>query len=90
MNFFKNYEPVPYNSKSTILECNKCQRQEEEWYNDQPGDRCGCGGRMHRTIKSQNILYTKEDIMIWYQHVKTHTCDESFEYLNKIKKEKQK
>lgn len=33
--------------------------------------------------------FTKEDIMVWYKYVKTHTCQEAFEYLEKKKQKPQ-
>lgn len=43
-------------------------------------------GRWYGRIEGFNAnpaKYTKEDIMTWYKHVKTHTCQEAFEHLDK-------
>lgn len=29
-------------------------------------------------------IYSKKDVMTWYKHVKTHTVEEAFNYLNSL------
>ena len=44
---------IRYNPETTILKCNKCNREQIEWYNDQPGDKCDgpCNGILIRVEK---------------------------------------
>ena len=56
LDLFTNYKTVKYDSKTTILRCDKCCHEEVEWYNDQPGDPCSnyvptCSGKMYRVYK---------------------------------------
>ena len=50
---------VTYHPKNTILRCHKCQYENIEWYNDQPGDEClvdNCNGRYFREFKQEEFL----------------------------------
>jgi hypothetical protein len=35
--------------------------------------------------EAKKVLFTEEDIMKWYGHVKTHTVKEAFEFIKKQK-----
>ena len=43
------------------------------------------GARIGKSLDDKK--FTKEDIMAWYKYVKTHTCEEAFEHLKKIKQQ---
>lgn len=43
------------------------------------------GARKEKSLNDKK--FTKEDIMAWYKYVKTHTCEEAFEHLKKIKQQ---
>lgn len=44
---------IKYDPEKTILQCNKCNEEVIEWYNDQPEDPCpSCDGVLKRIIKT--------------------------------------
>jgi len=43
------------------------------------------GGVYDGYAEAKKILFTEEDIMKWYGHVKTHTVKEAFEFIKQQK-----